>query len=100
MNILKRFDMPEDLFDKKQERPEGDLLKCFIKHSENPYLEMKRSNDIKHTLIKAKFMKHPVEAKARAEKQKVLDEQKDMVEQKRVLKEQLAEKRREDAEIA
>jgi hypothetical protein len=35
---------------------------------------MKRSNDIKHTLIKAKFMKHPVEAKARAEKQKVLDE--------------------------
>ena len=46
MNILKRFHMPEDLFDKKQERSEDALLKCFIKHSENAYLELKRSNDV------------------------------------------------------
>ena len=55
---------------------------------------MKKSNDIKHTLIKAKFMQHPVEAKQRAQKQKVLDEQKDMLEKGNKVKEQLVEDKR------
>jgi hypothetical protein len=52
--------MPMDMFDGKHEHAERVLLGNFIKHSKDPYLEMKRSQDIQHTLIKAKYLEHPM----------------------------------------
>ena len=45
-SILTRFDMPHDLFDKKTEHSDKSLLGSFIKHSKDPYLDIKRSQDI------------------------------------------------------
>ena len=58
--LLKRFDMPTDIFDKKRAHNEDDLFRCFISNEGNPYLKVKAARNTKDALVRSRYMENPV----------------------------------------
>jgi hypothetical protein len=82
-DLIKRYDLSEDILDfKKRNVKEIDLLKCFVSNTANPYLEMKAASGIKGALIKANYSTHPKSLKLHAARQKYIDDEIRLNEQK------------------
>jgi hypothetical protein len=58
--LLVRFNMPTDIFDKKRQHDENCLFRCFISNDENPYLKVKAARNTKDALVRSRYMDNPM----------------------------------------
>lgn len=94
--LLVRFNMPTDIFDKKRQHDENCLFRCFISNDENPYLKVKAARNTKDALVRSRYMDNPMQIKNELIKEQFWKQEKEREEQEEMEQAKLKEEKRKE----